>query len=254
MSTRSESQSGGQVEALVPGAMDAIQQGLRQSEFGHKVGLADNSMVLAKVWAKAEERVAAGGQGNLAPQAVPEGHKWCNSWYHTGNRLVPLTEFAQRTDKPDGLQSTCKSCQRASSRSVKAAGKAGKRPGKQSRQPPRRASEVAEIAAIRESHRENLYAAMTSAPPGAQNNPMFWRAAKVEALITELSVLSPEVAAGQLQSPAFRFFTAYTRQWWDSFVTACEKRAAEETPDLKPPKRSPGRVPWAESGLERVGI
>jgi hypothetical protein len=107
-----------------------------------------------------------------------------------------------------------------------------------------------EAAANRDAISERAYQAMKTAPPGAQNNPMFWRASKVEALIGELSEIDPEVAAGQLLDPAFRYFTGYSREWWSRFTEACEKRLEDERPDLEPIRRKPGRAPWAESGLD----
>jgi hypothetical protein len=114
----------------------------------------------------------------------------------------------------------------------------------------KRKAELAESAKSRDAIRENAYNTMRNAPPGAQNNPMFWRASKVEALINELRSIEPEVAASNLVPPAFRFFTAENRDWWDRFVTACEKRLADEMPGEKPLKRHPARAPWAESGLD----
>lgn len=116
--------------------------------------------------------------------------------------------------------------------------------------PSAKQQEKAEAAARNDRIGENAYEAMRNAPPGAQNNPMFWRASKVEALINELRVLEPEVAVGQLVAPAFRFFTEETADWWSRFTMACEKRRAEETPEMSPVKHKPERAPWAESGID----
>lgn len=111
-----------------------------------------------------------------------------------------------------------------------------------------RKAEREALAATREAIRENAYTAMQSAPPGAQNNPMFWRAAKIEALINELRTIDPEVAAGQLVPPAFQYFTPECRDWWDRFTAACEKRREEA--GLEPLRRQPVRAPFAETGLD----
>lgn len=112
----------------------------------------------------------------------------------------------------------------------------------------KRKAEIAETAKVRAAIRENAYNTMKNAPPGAQNNPMFWRAAKVEALINELRNRSPHDAASSLLGHAPSYFTRESLAWWTEFVTACIERTERE--GLKRVKRDPAQAQWAETGLD----
>lgn len=50
---------------------------------------------------------------NKNPRQVVDGMLKCNSKYHEGDRLVPLSAFPKKVTSPDGYDYTCKSCHSA---------------------------------------------------------------------------------------------------------------------------------------------
>jgi len=48
----------------------------------------------------------------LAPASVPDGHKWCASC----REILPVASFRRHTDRPDGLFSSCRTCEGADKR------------------------------------------------------------------------------------------------------------------------------------------
>jgi hypothetical protein len=116
----------------------------------------------------------------------------------------------------------------------------------------KRRAKAAEVKASKDRTHEIAYNTMKTAPAGAQNNPLFWRASKVEALINELRNRTPEEAVSMLVSPAPRFFTEQNLEWWTKFVALCVERVRAE--GLRPlADREPSQALWAESGLDVRG-
>jgi hypothetical protein len=87
---------------------------------------------------------------------------------------------------------------------------------------------------------ELQFKSMLNAPVAKLNLPLVRRAEKIQELLTELVGLDPEVAVTQLPPERYRDFTPAHAAWWAEFTALCEKRRADETPNLPPrPYRPP---------------
>jgi hypothetical protein len=101
----------------------------------------------------------------------------------------------------------------------------------------KRKAEIAELQGIRQDGDEHKYQAMLVAPVAAVNRPLIDRAEKIEDLLGDLCGLAPEDAATMMPANRCREFTIERARWWLDFAEHCEKRRADETPQLPPLKR-----------------
>jgi transposase len=101
----------------------------------------------------------------------------------------------------------------------------------------KRKAEIAELHGIRQDGDEHKYQAMLAAPRAVNNRPLIDRAEKIEDLLGDLCALAPEDAVTMMPANRCREFTIERARWWLEFAEYCEKRRAEETPQLPPVKR-----------------